>query len=81
MRSDAELAAVFDSLVGQEQPGACEGCDAYATVETVDHGADCPAYCHSYLMSSETMPGDWWWIVHHTDDHCHMWRAVNARSN
>ena len=75
----AEQTAVFDSVVGQVTPGACEGCDAVAVIETVDHDADCPAYCHSY----EFAVGDrvWWWIAHHTDDHCFMWRAVHAEAN
>jgi hypothetical protein len=79
VRTDAELTEIFDSVVGQEADGVCEGCDAHSIVATVDHPADCPAICDSYSVAV----GDrvWWWIFHHSTDRCFMWRAKNARSN
>ena len=76
MMSDAEKVELFNSLVGQQRPGGCEDCEAFAGFETVE-----PAWhTDAYRIATKDPAAVWWWVVHHDPD-CTWLRARNRRCN
>jgi hypothetical protein len=75
VRSDAELAAVFSSRVGQDMGPRCDSCPARGAIVAGEPDYDCE--CFVIDIPTE---GVWSAIIRHDED-CRYWRAMNARNN